>query len=146
MSRARVSVGATGALLAILVGAPLPADAQEVGRVTIEGRGGLSFPAGDLAKLSDLGPAFGGGLAIWFHPNFALKGDVDVGILDRAEDETGEFRTASMDLLHLSGGFEVAFDRWGDQSQPLDFRLNVAAGSTNLNPVRVGPLLLDSRG
>jgi len=51
----------------------LPATAQ----VSVEARGGLSVPVGDLARIAEAGPTLGLGLAYVVGPSLRLRTDVD---------------------------------------------------------------------
>ncbi|MFW6089953.1 MAG: hypothetical protein ACODAB_09375, partial [Gemmatimonadota bacterium] len=123
-------------LAALLVfGLPAGAVAQVTGTVSVDGHGGLSFPLGTLGDLTSTGGAFGGGLAVHFHPNWAVRGDATFIMLDNkfSEDATPTLLSPPVDLLYLGGGLEVNFTAPLYQDLPLTFAANLGAGVTSFD-------------
>lgn len=124
-------LGSTATIFAaalFLTAAPADASAQAVDDPwVIEGRGGISVPAGDLADVYDVGPSFGAGIGYRVHPRVTLRLDGDVSILGGADLTTGA-EAPDTRLWHYNGGVEVeltppAESRWG-------VTLNLAGGAT----------------
>jgi hypothetical protein len=81
------AIGAMAAGAMLLLGLPGGAAAQAVDQPwAVEGRGGISVPAGDLADVFDVGPSFGLRVGYRVHPRVTLRVDGDVGILSGADD------------------------------------------------------------
>ena len=132
--RTRTNVtGSMTVLTVALLLAGLPADgfAQAVDEPWIvDGRGGISVPAGDFADLADVGPSFGLGIGYRVHPRVTLRVDGDVGIFTGSELATGA-EAPDMNLWHYNGGVEVELtppdaSRW-------DVTANLAAGATTFS-------------
>lgn len=122
-------------LAALLVfGVPAGAAAQVAGTVSAEGHAGLAIPMGTLGDVTSTGGAFAGGLAIHFHRNWAVRGDVMLMKLDKGRDEDGTtLLSPPVDLLYFGGGLEVNFSAPLYQDLPLTFAANVGAGWTNVD-------------
>ena len=120
----------TRVLLAALLVFSLPAGAaaQVSGIVSLDGHAGFSFPTGTLGDLTGTGGAFGGGLAIHFHPNWAVRGDVVLVKLDNGRDDSGALLSPPVDMLYYGGGIEVNFDAPMYQDLPLTFAANIGGG------------------
>jgi len=124
----------TGAALAcaLLLAVPGTGTAQVDGTFSVEGRGGAVFPIDTMDDLYDWSGTAGGTVAWHFHPNFAIRGDVDWMHLRAGENDAAFDGIASppADLLYFGGGIEVNFDRPKFQDVPLTFLANVGAGVT----------------
>jgi hypothetical protein len=123
-----------GVILALLVAFALPGAAlgQATGQLSLEARGGVALPAASIADITDLGGTLGGSLVWHFHPNWALRGDVDYMMLDDGEDDFGVVLSPPMDLLFFGGSVEVNFGSPKYQDFPLTFMVNVGAGAMNM--------------
>ncbi len=122
-------------LAALLVfGLPAGAVAQVTGTVSVDGHGGLAFPLGTLGDLTTTGGAFGGGLAVHFHPNWAVRGDATFILLDNKFSDDGQtLLSPPVDMLYLGGGLEVNFTAPLYQDLPLTFAANLGAGVTSFD-------------
>jgi len=123
-----------GVILGLLVGFALPGAAlgQATGKVSVEGRGGVGLPVASMADITDLGGAFGGSLLWNFHPNWALRGDVDYIMLDDGEDSFGVTASPPMNLLFFGGSVEVNFNSPKYQDLPFTFTAHVGAGAMQM--------------
>lgn len=92
------------AALALPACAPSRAAAQQ--RLSLEARGGLAVPAGDLADVVGVGGAFGGGFALRVHPRVALRADFDALFME-GEQRPGVV-LPGVNLFHTVAGVEVA--------------------------------------
>ena len=122
-------------LAALLVfGLPAGAAAQVAGTISAEGHAGLSIPLSTLGDLTSTGGAFGGGLAVHFHPNWAVRGDIVLIKLDNkfAEDGT-TLLSPPVDMLYFGGALEVNFTAPLYQDLPLTFAANLGGGWTNID-------------
>jgi hypothetical protein len=132
-TRQRIStIGAmAGAALLLVGGIPQSASAQGVDSPwVVEGRGGISVPAGDLADVFDVGPSFGAGIGYRVHPRVTLRADGDVAILSGADLATGE-QAPDTRLWHYNGGVEVALTPPGESRW--DVTANVGGGATTFS-------------
>lgn len=122
-------------LAALLVfGLPAGAAAQVAGTVSVEGHGGVAFPLGTLGDLTTTGGGFGAGLAVHFHPNWAVRGDVALIKLDNKFSDDGlTLLSPPVDMLYFGGGLEVNFTAPLYQDLPLTFAANLGAGWTNID-------------
>lgn len=96
----------------------------------VEARGGVAIPGGRLADITDVGGSWGGGVVYRFLPNFAVRGDVDVGYLSSGSDSYSSF--PSMRLLHFGPSLEIDFKKPEDQDLPMAFRVNLGVGATSM--------------
>lgn len=120
-----------GAALLFALGAAGTAQAQAVDapKWTIDGRGGVALPTGDLADLAleDVGPSFGLGVGYHVHPRVAVRADGELSMFagdDVAAGGTGP----DVSLLHYTAGVDVELTRPG--AGPWDLTANVGAGAT----------------
>ncbi|MFW6192310.1 MAG: hypothetical protein ACOC83_02395 [Gemmatimonadota bacterium] len=129
--RRRISaIGAAAAAAFFLLMLPGDAAAQAAnGSWVLEGRGGISVPAGDLADVFDVGPSFGAGIGYRVHPRVTLRADGDVAILSGNDD----LATPAPDtrLWHYNGGVELELTRPG--ASPWDLTVNLAGGATTFS-------------
>lgn len=120
---------AVGAML--VPGLPGGAAAQAVDQPwVLEGRGGISVPAGELADVFDVGPSFGVGVGYRVHERVTLRVDGDVGILGGADLATGA-EAPDTRLWHYNGGVEFEITR-PDRS-PWSVSANLGAGATTIS-------------
>lgn len=124
-----------GALLAVLAlfALPEPGTAQPAtGKVSVDLRGGVAFPAGNLNDISDIG-GLAGASAMWnFDPNWAIRADFDYIKLDEDYDSFDNLIGPPLDLMFFGGSFEVNFNSPKYQTMPLTFMLNLGAGAMNM--------------
>ena len=122
-------------LAALLVfGLPAGAAAQISGTVSAEGHGGVVFPLGTLGDATSTGGAFGAGLSVHFHPNWAVRGDIVLMKLDNKFSEDGQtLLSPPVDLLYFGGALEVNFTAPLYQDLPLTFAANLGGGVTNMD-------------
>jgi hypothetical protein len=98
------------------------------GKVSVDLRGGVAIPAGNMATITDVGGSFGAS-AMWnFHPNWAIRADFDYLGLNKGEDSFGVLISPPQDLMFFGGSFEVNFNEPRYQDMPFTFMLNVGAG------------------
>lgn len=124
-----------GVILALLLGFVLPGSAlgQATGKVSVEGRGGVAFPVGDMLDITDIGGTFGGSVLWNFHPNWAVRADVDYMMLDDGRDDFGVLLSPPMDLMFFGGSIEVNFNEPKYQNLPFTFSANVGAGMMQMD-------------
>lgn len=126
-----------GAALALAVAAALaPADAQAQGAEhpwSIDARGGIAVPAGDLSDAVDVGPSFGLGIAYRIHPRIALRVDGDLDVYSGADLETagGQVELPDLNLWHYNAG--LAFEVTRPGASPWDVTANLGAGATTFD-------------
>lgn len=93
------------ALLALL---PAAASAQFIRYSpifwSVEARGGVAIPVGDLGDVADPGVTLGAGLAYFLNPRFALRIDGNVDFLQAKDGVSG---APDIFVFHYLGGFEV---------------------------------------
>jgi hypothetical protein len=98
------------------------------GKVSVDLRGGVAIPAGNMATITDVG-GLAGASALWnFDPNWAIRADFDYIKLDNGYNSLGVLISPPQDLMFLGGSFEVNFSGPKFQSYPLTFMLNAGAG------------------
>lgn len=121
----------TAGLLLALTAAP--AGAQSEGDVTLDPRAGVIFPVGGLADVTTFGASGGLGVAYHVTSHLALRGDVELSVLDDRKDEFGVVISPPMSLMAFTAGLEVDFPprRW--QDEPLTFRWNVGVGGMRMD-------------
>lgn len=129
-NRTTVAAIATGLLL--LIGA-IPGHAQGTDRGSpwsIEARGGISVPTGDLADLpiDDVGPSVGGGLRYSLHPQIALRVDGDYETFSGEDAEGGTTAAPDVSFWHYNAGLEARLFDPG--SSAWNVTANVGAGAT----------------
>lgn len=126
-------IGKILAVASLVLAVPGSGLGQERGRVVAEGRAGVAFPLGELSNLTDAGPAFGAGVAYFFHPNIGLGADLGVSLLSSSEpDEFEVIRTSEMDLIHFGAALMFEASPVSHQDTPLSFRATVAPGFTSM--------------
>lgn len=125
--RLRAATLSLTALAFLAFGAAGPAQAQMMGdspQWTVDARGGIAIPTGDVSDLpiDDTGPAVGLGVGYRLSSRFAITAD------GSAEFYTGEFDGApSIRFLHYNGGLEADVTQ---AQSALDVTVNVGAGAT----------------
>lgn len=104
---------------------PVEAQAQAFEQpVTVDVRGGMAVPLGDLGDLADVGPSLGAGVAYRVHPRVSVRGDLQVDVYSGADFDASSARQPSapdMSLWHYSAGVEF------DVTQPGTSRWHVTA-------------------
>jgi hypothetical protein len=119
----------------------LPADASAQGRFSFDAQGGIAVPAGDLADFTEVGPAFGGGIAYWFSPRLAVRADVDASLLKGKDAEGTGPEGPDATLLHYNAGLQ--FNLTNPETTPWSFGVNVGAGASTLDVDDVPMVLID---
>ncbi|MFO7589102.1 MAG: outer membrane beta-barrel protein [Gemmatimonadota bacterium] len=124
----------TGAALAaaLLLALPATGRAQVERQFSVDLYAGVGIPLETLEDITDIGGAFGGTLAWHFHPNWAVRGDVDFIKLNEAEAEGGILIGPPIDMVYLGGGVEVNFGPPKYQDLPFTFAANLGAGAMML--------------
>lgn len=100
----RSFVGAIVGALALAV--LMPGEARGQQRWVFEGRGGVGIPAGELADVADVGPAFGAKIGYELHPRVTLRAAGDVEFLPGADLANGT-EAPDLRLWHYNGGVDV---------------------------------------
>ena len=120
-----------GVLLAVLAVFAIPTAGltqPAMGKVSVDLRGGVAIPAGNMATITDVGGTFGAS-AMWnFHPNWAIRADFDYMGLNKGEDSFGVLISPPQDLMFFGGSVEVNFNEPRYQDMPFTFMLNAGAG------------------
>jgi len=97
--------------------------------LSLEGYGGVAFPAGDLAKMQSAGATFGVGIGAGVHPRVGLRLDVEASILEGKEVGNGtEF--PGINQVHVLGGVETPLYRSAGTRRPLTLSASLGAGVT----------------
>lgn len=108
--RMRTLGAALTLVFALTLAAPAQVEAQVAERpLSVDARGGIAVPTGDLADLVDAGPSFGLGLAYRVHPRVSVRVDGDLDLYGGADfDDPGAVQSGAPDMkfLHFSGGLE----------------------------------------
>lgn len=116
----------------LMAAAPRAATAQQ--KVSVDFRGGLGIPTGDLGNVEDMGPAFTVGLDVGIHPRIALRAEGGAEIYSGTDLSTGE-TAPNMTLTHFNGG--VLFHLMPPASdQRFSADVNVGGGITILTSER----------
>jgi hypothetical protein len=102
------------------------------GKVSVDLRGGVAIPAGNMATITGVGGLAGASLLWNFHPNWAIRGDFDYMKLDDGTDSFGVVLSPPQDLMFFGGSFEVNFNSPRLATVPLTFMLNVGAGAMKM--------------
>ena len=124
-----------GVLLAVLAMFAVPTAGltqPATGKLSVDLRGGVAIPAGELDDITGVGGVVGASLMWNFHPNWALRADFDYTKLDDGTDEFGVVLSPPMDLMFFGGSIEVNFNGPRYQTMPFTFMLNVGAGAMNM--------------
>lgn len=116
------TVTAVAALLALHPGAA--AAQSSVPTVDLSVRGGVSMPTGDLAEITDVGPAAGADVAFWINDRIAVSVDASVDML-RGDDRSDLL--PDIQLWHYGGGLQA---RLIPPSSPVSIKLLGGAGAT----------------
>lgn len=109
---------AAGAILALTLLAASPAGAQEAAdrftRWTVDARGGIAVPVGDVKDYNDLGGLAGAGVAYRVLPRLRLRADLAAELLPGADwsrvptaPAGAQAEGPETDLLHLTGGLQL---------------------------------------
>lgn len=97
--------------MAAMVAAPAPAAAQSASPpISFEGRAGIAIPAGAMADLADVGPAFGIGAAYEVRPRVAIRLDADLGLYGGSDFDAAAAEQSigpDVNLWHLTASAEV---------------------------------------
>lgn len=127
-SRFRTATLSLAAFTFLALGAAAPAQAQTMGDApdwTVDARGGIAIPMGDVADLpiEDTGPALGLGVGYYLSPRLAVRGE------GSAELYTGDFNTApDVRFVHYNLGLEAQVTEPGQS--PFAVIVNLGAGAT----------------
>jgi len=124
--------GAALLALVLAIGLPASGDAQVERRFDLESRGGFSVGGNELGDVTDIGAMGGVGFGYRFHPNWAVRLDGDVELLQSATDGSGT-RFPDMTLYSGTAGIEVSLPKPSDQDVPLNTRLHVGFGVTRMD-------------
>lgn len=137
----RISKWITTLAASAFLALAFPADADAQGRFSFSGQGGIAVPAGDLADFTEVGPAFGGGIAYWFSPRVAIRADVDASLLNGKDSEGTGPEGPDASLLHYNAGLQVNLTN--PDATPWNFMLNVGGGASTLDVDDVEGVLTD---
>lgn len=124
------------AVAVALIPLDTPAQAQmagDTGKWSVDARGGIAVPAGDLADAVDVGPTFGLGVAYRIHPRVSIRVDGDLDIYSGADVATtvGELELPDLNLWHYNAGVAVELTEPG--ASPWDVTVNLGAGATTFD-------------
>ncbi len=108
-----------------------PLDAQAQQRLSLEGRGGIAVPAGDLANLQDVGPSIGVGLVYQLSPRVSLRLDGDVDFLSGVDADGSGLEAPDLNIYHYTAGLEVKL--LDSEASPWHLDANVGAGASTLD-------------
>lgn len=139
MKRARSYAAAAGVLaLSLVLSSGLAAQSPPL---DFDATGGIGVPAGTLADIGDLGPAFDIGVNIGVTDRFAVRVDGGAALYDGVDlgEPLGRegVNELDLDLIHLhAGGLYYLLPRNRDRS-PFFATLEGSAGLTNFNVPRV---------
>lgn len=138
MTHRTKTLGAVLTLAFALALIPLasPAQAQmsgETGTWSIDARGGVAVPAGDLSDAVDVGPTFGLGIAYRVHPRVSIRVDGDLDIYSGADLQTGAgtFELPDLNLWHYNAGVGIELTEPG--ASRWDVTANLGAGATTFD-------------
>lgn len=128
LRRTFLALGAV-ALLALGTAAPGAAQGMEDSPWVVDGRGGISVPAGDVADLNidEVGYAAGLGAGYEVHPRVTVRAD---GLFERfsGDSPAGGDQAPSLNLYHYNAGVEVELTP--PRTGRFDVTANVAGGAT----------------
>lgn len=140
-----------GAALALAFFVALtPVDAQAQGMMedgmsalSVDARGGIAVPMGDLGDLADVGPTVGIGVAYRVSPRLSVRVDGDLDLYSGADfgaTSAAQPSAPDMTLWHYSGGLQ--YDVTEPGSSGLSVSANVGAGATivDTDPFVGGPV------
>lgn len=109
--------------------APDTAVAQQRSIFSLDARGGVAFPAGELSSFQKTGFSWGGGAAFWLTRVVGIRGDIQFDYLVGRSFPTG-IKAPDLDLRHLGGSLVFNFPAPQWQSMPLTFMWDLGAGVT----------------
>ena len=132
MTKGWTTAGVLAGSLAMvgLVLAAAPAGAQS--KLSLEARGGVAIPAGDLDEVGEPGGGFGVGLGWRLHDRLTLRADGDLEVLSEAL--AGTVVMPRTYLWHYHAGLELALTN--PSSGPWSIRLRGGAGGTTYDTER----------
>ncbi|HET9425490.1 MAG TPA: hypothetical protein VFO55_08970 [Gemmatimonadaceae bacterium] len=118
----------------------LPAAMSAQARVSLDVRGGLAVPAGELATVGNPGMTVGAGAAVRLRGPLHVRVDLEASFLGEGASDSGE-QFPGMNFLHRTVGLEYALGRVG-RDGPL-VSANVGGGVSTFEiegyVARVGP-------
>lgn len=117
----------------LMVGLAAPATAQQP--ISIEGHGGVGFPAGALLDLQNSGPAFGASGTYWLTERVGIRAGGDVQLFSGKEggeisNVNGISTVPDFTTFHFHGGLDVRVSPPEETSW--DVRVNLGAGGASL--------------
>ncbi|MEK6255603.1 MAG: hypothetical protein N2B05_12995 [Gemmatimonadales bacterium] len=124
-----------GVLLAVLAMFAIPSAGMTqpaTGKVSVDLRGGVAIPAGNMATYTEVGGTAGAS-ALWnWNPNWGFRVDFDWIKLNKGEDDFGVLLSPPQTLMFLGGSFEVNFNGQKLATDPFTFMANVGAGAMKM--------------
>jgi hypothetical protein len=118
-----------------------PADARAQGRFSFDAHGGIAVPAGELSEFTEVGPAFGVGIAYWLNPRVAVRADFNTSLLNGKDSDATGPAGPDADLLHVDVGLE--YNLTGPEASPWTFAISGGAGASALEVDDVQGVLAD---
>lgn len=137
--RARWIFGALAAMVLLALGAQSSAAQETYSEFGVDPRLGVAFPVGDLADTHEFGFSAGLGVSYYFHRHVAVRGDVEVSVLDDESPQFGVVLAPPLTLVNFNAGIELDFPRPDYQEFPLTFRWYVGGGGTSMSASRDFP-------
>lgn len=138
------SFGAALALAFIVALAPVDAHAQMAEKpFSVDARGGIAVPVGDLGDVADVGPTFGAGVAYRIHPRVSIRADADLEFYGGADFEAASAEQASapdLSLWHFGGGVEYDVTRAGASRWNVTANVGLGATTIDTDPFVEGPV------
>lgn len=136
----KTTTAASAVALVVALAMPLAATAQETGPWTLNARGGVAIPAGDLADLQDIGGTVAAGISYDIHPRIALGVDGAVDFLSGkdASDEGVLLPVPDMTVWNYRATIDFLLT---DPTSPWDLTVDLGIGGSTLDSdaVSVGP-------
>lgn len=140
--------GAALALAFVVALAPVDAQAQGmmddgISALSVDARGGIAVPFGDLGDLADVGPTVGIGVAYRVSPRLSVRADGDLDLYSGADFGAASAAQPSapdMTLWHYSGGLQYDVTEPGTERWNVAVNVGVGATIIDTDPFVDGPV------
>ncbi|MFQ5651770.1 MAG: outer membrane beta-barrel protein [bacterium] len=111
----------------------LPTDVSAQGRFSLDAHGGGAVSAGELSAFTEVGPAFGLGIAYWFRPRVAVRIDLDTSLLSSKDSGGTSPNGSDANLLHINVGLQ--FNLTKPEATPWSVAVIAGGGASALEVV-----------
>lgn len=144
MRSSKSTMGLSLLATALLLGNVDLASAQQAAeqRFSIQPRGGVAVPAGDLADVADVGPGVGIGFVYRLTDRLSVRVDGDADIFSGVDSEGSGPEGPDVSVYHYGAGLELAVldpvNRW-----TVDVNLGAGASTFDVDEFAAGGSVVD---